>query len=276
MNIHIVQKGDTLWKLAQQYQVDFEELKKANAHLADPDQIMPGMKIKIPTKSVPVKKEMPKSPVKEAPKKEMPKPHMPEQPKIPPKYQPSPIPQAPSPHIIQGVKQSQQQQMNMNVNVYKHEKHEGSKKEEKKEKHEKKEPVYTMPSMPEMPKYYTPQPYPFMMGHHPCHYVPWTPIMPGYGFSPCGAPCPPMPYPHYPVQEGYPYPAMNEYASMGNAHPYYSKVKKENHDINCPEDNHPSHDYPYQSPTYYGYDDEEKGKQSPWINKFYDHQREEE
>jgi morphogenetic protein associated with SpoVID len=55
VKIHIVQKGDTLWKIAQKYGVDFEELKKMNAHLSDPDYIMPGMKIKVPTPVTPVK-----------------------------------------------------------------------------------------------------------------------------------------------------------------------------------------------------------------------------
>ncbi|GAA0354924.1 SafA/ExsA family spore coat assembly protein [Bacillus horti] len=55
MKIHIVQKGDTLWKLAEQYGVNFEELKKANSQLSNPDLIMPGMKIKIPTGAVPAK-----------------------------------------------------------------------------------------------------------------------------------------------------------------------------------------------------------------------------
>jgi morphogenetic protein associated with SpoVID len=83
VKIHIVQKGDTLWKIAQKYGVDFEQLKKMNGHLSNPDMIMPGMKIKVPTAGVPVKKEAPKketkinmSPKKEtkinvAPKKEM-------------------------------------------------------------------------------------------------------------------------------------------------------------------------------------------------------------
>lgn len=60
MKIHIVQKGDTLWKIAQKYGVNFEELKKMNAHLSDPNYIMPGMKIKVPTPAAsvkPVKKE---------------------------------------------------------------------------------------------------------------------------------------------------------------------------------------------------------------------------
>ncbi|KIL53356.1 hypothetical protein KP77_03320 [Jeotgalibacillus alimentarius] len=48
MKIHVVQKGDTLWTIAKNYQVSFEELKAVNTQLADPDMIMPGMKIKIP------------------------------------------------------------------------------------------------------------------------------------------------------------------------------------------------------------------------------------
>ncbi|PAE24002.1 SafA/ExsA family spore coat assembly protein, partial [Bacillus sp. 7894-2] len=103
MKIHIVQKGDTLWKIAKKYGVNFEELKKMNTQLSNPDMIMPGMKIKVPAsggsikKEAPIggkpeakinlgaKKEMPKSeqpitkekpitmPKAEAPKKEMPK-----------------------------------------------------------------------------------------------------------------------------------------------------------------------------------------------------------
>ncbi|WP_100333355.1 SafA/ExsA family spore coat assembly protein [Bacillus alkalisoli] len=57
MKIHIVQKGDTLWKIAQKYNVNFEALKSANSQLSNPDMIMPGMKIKVPTASVQVKQE---------------------------------------------------------------------------------------------------------------------------------------------------------------------------------------------------------------------------
>lgn len=86
MQIHIVEKGDTLWKISRSYGVSFEELKKLNAHLANPEYIVPGMKIFIPdTKKMesinhpysenrPVKKEMVK-------KEEM-KPHP-----VPPKAQ---------------------------------------------------------------------------------------------------------------------------------------------------------------------------------------------
>ncbi|MBM6619728.1 SafA/ExsA family spore coat assembly protein [Bacillus suaedaesalsae] len=74
MKIHIVQKGDTLWKIAQKYGVDFEELKQLNSQLSNPDMIMPGMKVKVPSTGVQVKaKEAPFSPsqlVKEKPVKE--------------------------------------------------------------------------------------------------------------------------------------------------------------------------------------------------------------
>lgn len=73
-----MQKGDSLWKISKKYGVDFQELKKLNSQLSNPDLIMPGMKIKIPSSGVPVKtdhhkaKEMPKTKehpyVKEKPK----------------------------------------------------------------------------------------------------------------------------------------------------------------------------------------------------------------
>ncbi|MFD2751203.1 SafA/ExsA family spore coat assembly protein [Virgibacillus siamensis] len=57
MKIHIVQKGDTLWNISQQYGVDFEEVKRLNPQLSSPDMIMPGMKIKIPGTSKAVKND---------------------------------------------------------------------------------------------------------------------------------------------------------------------------------------------------------------------------
>ncbi|MBE1554589.1 LysM peptidoglycan-binding domain-containing protein [Sporosarcina limicola] len=50
MKVHIVVKGDTLWKIARQHGIPFEELKRVNAHLANPDYIVPGMKIFLPEK----------------------------------------------------------------------------------------------------------------------------------------------------------------------------------------------------------------------------------
>jgi morphogenetic protein associated with SpoVID len=74
VKIHVVQKGDTLWNISKKYGVDFEELKKMNTQLSNPDMIMPGMKIKVPTGNVPVKKEMQTNvgTVKESVKKEAP------------------------------------------------------------------------------------------------------------------------------------------------------------------------------------------------------------
>lgn len=59
MKIHIVQKGDTLWKIANKYGVDFEQLKSMNTQLSNPDLIMPGMKIKVPSGNIAIKKEAP-------------------------------------------------------------------------------------------------------------------------------------------------------------------------------------------------------------------------
>lgn len=75
MKIHIVQKGDTIWEIAAQYGVNFEELKKLNSHLSSPDMIMPGMKIKIPTTSKYVKTSPTSDKIekKETTKKESPK-----------------------------------------------------------------------------------------------------------------------------------------------------------------------------------------------------------
>ena len=42
LKIHIVQKGDTMGEIAQQYGVDFEELKQLNNQISSPDMIMPG------------------------------------------------------------------------------------------------------------------------------------------------------------------------------------------------------------------------------------------
>src|SRR5690625_4056128 len=76
LKIHIVQKGDTLWEIAKQYGVDFEQLKQANSQLSSPDMIMPGMKIKIPSSSKQVKKEGIKEEKKEMELKPAPKPIM--------------------------------------------------------------------------------------------------------------------------------------------------------------------------------------------------------
>ena len=114
MNVHIVQKGDTLWKIARQNGVSFDELKRMNAHLANPDYIVPGMKIFLPDQAAGKKSEMvhpfndgrpPKSvvlpekeevfemPVVELPKKEVVKEKEVVIPEFTAPVQPSPIPQ---------------------------------------------------------------------------------------------------------------------------------------------------------------------------------------
>ncbi|MDQ0254239.1 morphogenetic protein associated with SpoVID [Evansella vedderi] len=110
MRIHIVQKGETLWKIAQKYGVNFEELKSANNHLSNPDLIMPGMKVKIPTGSVQAKKESVIPTPKEAPIKEQtPPPSLKEEKEKPIKM---PAPPKVQPHLYQ-------QNTHMNFNIYK-------------------------------------------------------------------------------------------------------------------------------------------------------------
>jgi morphogenetic protein associated with SpoVID len=49
VKIHIVKRGDTLYKLSQKYHVDLDTLIQMNPHIENPDQIDVGMKVKIPT-----------------------------------------------------------------------------------------------------------------------------------------------------------------------------------------------------------------------------------
>ena len=45
---HKVVSGDTMWKLAVQYQVGTSEIIQANPQVSDPDLIYPGQKLVIP------------------------------------------------------------------------------------------------------------------------------------------------------------------------------------------------------------------------------------
>lgn len=224
VKIHIVQKGDTLWKIAQKYDVNFEELKQMNAHLSNPDMIMPGMKIKVPAESVPVKKkempkkeavqpyidksEKPKAVMKEqpAPKKEAPK--MPEMPKMPMPQQPQPQPQ---PQM-----QMQMPQMSQEVDVNNYmfnlppfptmqqpiPQVAGVQDEEEVdvEGMDQEAVPPPMPAMPQpMPMMHQPMmPQQVPMYPYPPNCVPVSPVMPGSGFSPYGGgyptqQMPPMP-----------------------------------------------------------------------------------
>ena len=45
---HTVVKGDSLWKIANKYQVGLSEIKNANPQIANYDLIYPGQRINIP------------------------------------------------------------------------------------------------------------------------------------------------------------------------------------------------------------------------------------
>lgn len=114
MRIHIVQKGDTLWKIARQHGISFEDLKRLNAHLANPDYIVPGMEIVLPettlkhgtmpikevVKEQVVKSELKEQPIVPIPVKEKPIKETPIKEKPLPTPIPAPIPQQPLPPTI--------------------------------------------------------------------------------------------------------------------------------------------------------------------------------
>lgn len=91
VDVHIVVKGDTLWKIARQYGIPFEELKRVNAHLANPDYIVPGMKIFLPKKkATPLPSEKGKEKMPEKGKQHQAPPQAHEKPSKP--QQPIPLP----------------------------------------------------------------------------------------------------------------------------------------------------------------------------------------
>lgn len=222
MRIHIVQKGDTLWKIAQKYGVDFNQLKSLNSHLSNPDQIMPGMKIKVPTNSGTVKKEIPikEKPIqKEVPLTEHPfvqekPPTIPVQPSQSPKEIIKEVPKpifVPKPvkPIIPEIDINNYYTVNMaKMNI------EQQAPVQKAEipVFEKEEPIKEMPVPPKIEKpveeVQTPPmvQQPILQPIYPCSpCVPMTPILPGSGF-----PCMPVPQVfcspcHQPFQYGIPY-----------------------------------------------------------------------
>jgi spore coat assembly protein SafA len=95
VRIHIVQKGDTMWKIAKKYGVDFHELLRLNSQIITPDVIYPGAKIKIPPRRVPVHprgedgaRQTPQRPIKEAPLPPMEEEELP--PEVPPQVETRP------------------------------------------------------------------------------------------------------------------------------------------------------------------------------------------
>ncbi|WP_321999427.1 SafA/ExsA family spore coat assembly protein [Bacillus pumilus] len=142
MKIHIVQKGDSLWKISKKYGVDFQELKKLNSQLSNPDLIMPGMKIKIPSSGVPVKTGHQKA-------KEMPKPkehpYVKEKPKDVVQVQdtkPKEKPNEPVPYVPPVPKIEQPAFPQVDVNYYQTNLYQPFTPPPKKEHHEKKDHVH--------------------------------------------------------------------------------------------------------------------------------------
>jgi spore coat assembly protein SafA len=45
--IHVVETGDSLWKIAKHYGVNLQDIIKANPEIKDPNKIFPGDKIQI-------------------------------------------------------------------------------------------------------------------------------------------------------------------------------------------------------------------------------------
>ncbi|MFK9091317.1 SafA/ExsA family spore coat assembly protein [Bacillus salipaludis] len=235
MKIHIVQKGDTLWKIAKKYGVNFEELKKMNSQLSNPDMIMPGMKIKVPTTGGTIKKEAPTgahkpektinlgtkkempiaehpfakekpipAPIKEMPKKEMPLKEIPKK-EIPIKEVPIkevPIKEQPilkeAPKVPYTPKMPLQVVPEIDINNY------YMSNMTNMQPNLPPKPANILPEVKEVPKKEIPIPAPLPIQEAPCedYCVPITPVMPGPGFCPPfggGFPVSPMmPYP--PVQ----------------------------------------------------------------------------
>jgi morphogenetic protein associated with SpoVID len=54
MKIHIAREGETLWDIAQKYNIPLERLQEWNADLADTEKLKKGEKIRIPTGKIPL------------------------------------------------------------------------------------------------------------------------------------------------------------------------------------------------------------------------------
>lgn len=57
MRIYIVQKGDTLQKIAAEHNVGIDTLMQLNSHISSEEFIVPGLKIKIPKSSLELKQK---------------------------------------------------------------------------------------------------------------------------------------------------------------------------------------------------------------------------
>lgn len=171
MRIHIVRPGDTLWKLAKRYNVPLQRLIDANPLIRDPDNLVVGMKVRIPTGGVPVRP--------------------PSKPSRPP-YPKHPGSSRESPHHESSHRESSRESSSYQSS------HESSFDW----------PHYHKP--PTLPKYPKPSPKHPWGGHYPgdgWRKHPELPRMPNLPSMPYSPPCPPyqMPMMNYPMY-GMPYP----------------------------------------------------------------------
>lgn len=90
LKIHVVQKDETLWTIAQKYNVSVEEVIAANTQVSDPNMVMPGMKITVPIAYDHKKQSTKKAETKEK-KESKPKEQLKQKPKQQPKQQPKHI-----------------------------------------------------------------------------------------------------------------------------------------------------------------------------------------
>lgn len=48
MRIHIVRRGETIKSIAEKYGLSFQEVARMNKQIADPFELMQGMKLRVP------------------------------------------------------------------------------------------------------------------------------------------------------------------------------------------------------------------------------------
>ncbi|QHS22892.1 LysM peptidoglycan-binding domain-containing protein [Virgibacillus sp. MSP4-1] len=209
MKIHVVQKGETLREIAQKYDVNLDTLKEFNTQLSNPEEILPGMKIKVPSATKPVKMER-AAENERAEKQPAKKPVQQAKPKAdtqPAKQQPTKHPYIDKSPEMSPVIKEDEKPMDKVMKPY----------EQKPQKAEQKE--MPLPSMPKMPMienneeesisvetyHYTPQTYMHQQVHYPqvpqqpymgYHHVPKKPCGCGGGMNTYYMPVYPTYYPH--------------------------------------------------------------------------------
>src|SRR6185437_3631522 len=54
MKIHIARAGETLWDIAQKYNIPLERLQELNSNLGEADELKRGEKVRVPTGKIPL------------------------------------------------------------------------------------------------------------------------------------------------------------------------------------------------------------------------------